>query len=94
MPVGTSSPRRRFGLRHRAGRRCRSARLGQSVLKAGDQVAKDQPLAQLQNLDLDIQVAKLQGSLNENRVRLASLVQQGVVDHKAADQIPQIKEDD
>ena len=61
-------------------------------VKAGDQVRKDQPLAQLQDLDLDLQVAKLRGSLGENEAKLEGLVLQSSDDRRAADQIPELKE--
>jgi len=61
-------------------------------VKAGDKVVKGQLLAQLQNVDLDVEVAKLQGSLEENRAKLKGLLQQSNRDRRAAAQVPQINE--
>jgi putative peptide zinc metalloprotease protein len=61
-------------------------------VKAGQQVAEGQPLAQLQNLDLDLEVAKLQGSVDEYRMKLASLRQQRFRDSHALAEIPAVEE--
>ncbi len=61
-------------------------------VKAGQHVEPEQQLAQLENIDLDLQIAKLQGSLGANETKLNNLVQQAVLDPHAADEIPQISE--
>jgi putative peptide zinc metalloprotease protein len=61
-------------------------------VKAGQQVAKGQQLAQLENVDVDLQIAKLQGSLDENQTKRDNLIRQAFLDPHAADQIPQITE--
>ena len=58
----------------------------------GQQVAAGQQLAQLRSIDTDLQVAKLEGSANEYRTKLDSLMQQSFRDYRAADQIPQVQE--
>ena len=52
-------------------------RLVELDVKAGQQVVEGQPLAQLENIDLDLEVAKLQGSLDENETKLKSLIAAG-----------------
>ena len=49
-------------------------------------------LAQLENIDLDLDLAKLQGGLDENKTKLKNLIEQAFLDPRAAAQIPQIKE--
>jgi multidrug efflux pump subunit AcrA (membrane-fusion protein) len=61
-------------------------------VKPGQRVAEGQTLAQLQNLDLGLEVAKLEGDLREREVRLRSLMRQSFRDHHAAAQISQVQE--
>jgi len=61
-------------------------------VKSGDQVAANQQLAQLQNIDLNLEVAKLEGSVSEYKIRLENLRQQRFRDRQAAAQIPQVEE--
>ena len=61
-------------------------------VKPGQRVAEGQPLAQLQNLDLDLEVAKLEGDLRQREVQLRSLMRQSFRDPHAAAQISQIQE--
>jgi putative peptide zinc metalloprotease protein len=58
----------------------------------GQQVVAGQELAQLRSTDLDLEIAKLEGSAGEYRTRLESLMQQSFHDNRAADQIPQVQE--
>jgi putative peptide zinc metalloprotease protein len=61
-------------------------------VKDGDQVTQGQKLAELKDTDLDLQIAKLRGSLAENQTRLESLLRQSPRDHRAAEQVPAVKE--
>jgi putative peptide zinc metalloprotease protein len=61
-------------------------------VKDGDQVAQGQALARLKDIDLDLQIEKLKGSLAENQARLEGLLQQSPRDHQAAEQVPAVKE--
>jgi putative peptide zinc metalloprotease protein len=61
-------------------------------VKPGQWVTKGQPLAQLQNLDLDLEVAKLQGAVNESEQKLRNLREQSYRDRRAASQVPEAKE--
>jgi putative peptide zinc metalloprotease protein len=61
-------------------------------VKQGQQVTKGQPLAQLRNLDVALAVAKLQGSIQENRAKLESLLQQSFRDPRAGQQISAVRE--
>ena len=61
-------------------------------VKAGQRVVAGQPLAQLQNFDLDIEVAKLQGTVKEYRQKLDDLRQQSFRDRHAQGEIPAVQE--
>ncbi len=61
-------------------------------VKPGQRVAEGQPLAQLQNLDLDLEVAKLEGDLREHEIHLKSLMRQSFRDPHAGTQISQVHE--
>ncbi len=67
-------------------------RLVKLAVKAGQQVKEGDLLAQLENIDLDLDLAKLQGGLDENKTKLKNLIEQAFLDPRAAAQIPQIKE--
>ena len=60
--------------------------------KPGQQVAAKQRLGQLQSPDLDLEIADLEGTVNQYRARLKSIGQQVDRDPTAAEQIPQAKE--
>jgi len=61
-------------------------------VKPGQRVVKDQTLAQLKNHDLNLEIAKLEGTLNEYRIRLVGLRQQSFRDRHAVAEIPAIQE--
>jgi putative peptide zinc metalloprotease protein len=67
-------------------------RLVKLNVKAGQQVKEGDMLAQLENIDVDLEVAKLRGSLDENETKEKNLIEQAFLDPRAAAQIPQIKE--
>ena len=67
-------------------------RLAEIDVRAGQQVKKGDQLALLENIDVDLQLAKLQGSLDENETKLKNLIAQAFLDPRAADEIPQIRE--
>jgi putative peptide zinc metalloprotease protein len=56
-------------------------------VKPGQHVTKGQQLAQLSNPDVDMEVAKLQGTVNEYKIKLQSLRQQSIRDRRAASQV-------
>jgi putative peptide zinc metalloprotease protein len=58
----------------------------------GQQVVAGQQLGQLHNIDLDLEIAKLEGTAGEYRARLASLMQRRSREERAADQIPTVQE--
>ncbi len=68
-------------------------RLVEIDVKAGQQVGKNQLLARLENIDLDLEIAKLQGGLDENQKKLQNLIAQSFLDPHAGDEIPKIKEE-
>ncbi|MEN6450046.1 MAG: biotin/lipoyl-binding protein [Thermoguttaceae bacterium] len=61
-------------------------------VKPGQWVKKGQPLARLQNLDLDLEIVKLQGDLRTQEARRRSLMRQSTRDPHAASQISQVQE--
>jgi putative peptide zinc metalloprotease protein len=61
-------------------------------VKSGEQVAAGWQLAQLRSIDVDLAMAKLEGSADEYHTRLDSLLRQSFRDHRVADQIPQVQE--
>ena len=61
-------------------------------VRSGQQVAAEQQLAQLRNIDVELEIAKLEGNVEEYRTRLESLLQQSFRNYRAADQIPQVEE--
>lgn len=69
-----------------------SGRLMSLEVKPGQPVAAGQPLAQLKNPDIDLEVAKLQGDVQEYRTRLKSLLQQSFRDPRAVAEKPQVQE--
>ncbi len=60
-------------------------------VQQGQQVSKGQTLAQLRSLDLDLAMAKLEGSIAENRARLQSLHQQATHDPHAMLEVPAVQ---
>jgi putative peptide zinc metalloprotease protein len=67
-------------------------RLVEVDIKAGDKVVAGQLLGQLKNTDVELEVAKLQGELDQKEVKLKSLIQQAFLDRNAAVQIPEVEE--
>lgn len=61
-------------------------------VKPGQQVVAGQLLARLQNLDVESQIAKLQGGIDEAEVKLKTLFQLATRDRRAASQIPAVRE--
>ena len=58
----------------------------------GQTVRKDQPLAELTNIDLELQIAELEGKRAEYEVQLASLHRDRFDNASAALQVPQVQE--
>jgi len=61
-------------------------------VQPGQWVEKGQALARLKNLDLELEIARLQRELAELQTRLRVLEYQRVVDEKAAGEIPPLRE--
>jgi putative peptide zinc metalloprotease protein len=61
-------------------------------VKGGEHVQKNDPLGRLEDIDLDMEIAKLKSSVAENKQRLKNLIQQSPRDHRAAEQIPAVNE--
>ena len=61
-------------------------------VQPGQQVKKGDALAQLRSVDVDLEVAKLTGTLDQSRSRLKSLNFQRYLDPQAGAEIPQIME--
>ncbi len=61
-------------------------------VKPGQQVAEGQQLAQLQSIEIDLQMAELEGRVQQYRARRASLLQQSTRSRTAADEIPAVEE--
>jgi putative peptide zinc metalloprotease protein len=61
-------------------------------VKPGERVVEGQRLAQLQNHDIDLQVAKLQGSINEYETKRKSLVERSYRDNRPAGAISTLNE--
>ena len=66
--------------------------LVERYVKPGQRVVAGQPLAQLQNFDLDLEVAKLQGTVKEYSQKLDDLRQQSFRDRHALGEIPAVQE--
>jgi putative peptide zinc metalloprotease protein len=58
----------------------------------GQHVEAGQQLATLRSIDTDLQLAKIEGQLNEYRTKGETLLQQSFHDHRAASQLPQVQE--
>ena len=65
--------------------------LAQVHVKPGQQVAEKQPLARLQNIDLSLEIAKLDGERRQRNMQLQNLLRQGLDDPLSATQIPEIR---
>ncbi len=61
-------------------------------VKAGQSVVEGQPLAQLESTEVDLEVAKVEGSVRECEVKWKNLMQQSFRDRRATAQIPQVRE--
>ncbi|NLX97557.1 MAG: HlyD family efflux transporter periplasmic adaptor subunit, partial [Rhodopirellula sp.] len=61
-------------------------------VESGQRVAAGQTLAQLANIDLDIEVIKLQGTVKEYEARVQNLMQQSFSDRNVAAQLPSAQE--
>lgn len=61
-------------------------------VKPGQDVAAGQTLAQLSDIELDLEVIKLQGTVKGYEVRVKSLMRQSFRDHNVAVQIPSAQE--
>ena len=59
-------------------------RLGEVCVKAGDHVVKGQTLARLQNIDLELEIAKLDGERKQRAAQLKNLHREGLQDPQAA----------
>jgi putative peptide zinc metalloprotease protein len=59
-------------------------------VKPGQRVAQGEPLAQLRNYELDLEVAKLQGTVDEYGQKLENLRQQSFRDRHAGAEIPAV----
>ena len=66
-------------------------RLIEVRVKQGDHVVRGQTLARLQNIDLELEIAKLQGEYNQRSTQLQNLLREGLQDPQAASQIPEIR---
>jgi putative peptide zinc metalloprotease protein len=66
--------------------------LAELHVKPGDQVSVDQPLARLVNLELELEVARLEGKRDEYITKLESLQRDRYDDASAALQLPQVEE--
>ncbi|MEN6556768.1 MAG: HlyD family efflux transporter periplasmic adaptor subunit [Thermoguttaceae bacterium] len=58
----------------------------------GQQVSKGQPLGEIQSLETDVAVARLEGSIKEYGAKRESLRQQSIRNPRAADEMPQVTE--
>ncbi len=66
--------------------------LGELFVKSGEVITAGQRLAQLENVDVDLEIEQLTGSLNQYREQLKSLNRQRFSDSQALGEIPQVKE--
>ncbi len=66
--------------------------LVERYVKPGQRVVAGQALAQLQNFDLDLEVAKLEGTVKEYSQKLEDLRQQSFRDRHALGEIPAVQE--
>ena len=57
-------------------------------VKPGEHVVKGQTLARLQNIDLELEIAKLDGEQKQHSVQLQNLQREGLQDPQAATQDP------
>jgi putative peptide zinc metalloprotease protein len=60
--------------------------------QSGEQVRENEPVAVLENLDLQLEIARLQGQRNEQKLHLANLKHRQTRDTAAAAQIPTAEE--
>jgi len=60
-------------------------------VKPGERVERGQLLAELSNLDVDLELARLDGQLAQHRIRLANLRRQGFRDRQAVLAIPEVQ---
>lgn len=67
-------------------------RLEKLYVEPGQWVTKGQALADLRNMDVDLEVAKLSGTCDQYRKQLESLDRQRFTDLKASAEIPAVKE--
>jgi putative peptide zinc metalloprotease protein len=61
-------------------------------VKQRDQVAAGRQLGRLESIDLELEIAKLEGTIKEYRIRLESLMQQSARDKHASEQVSQVQE--
>ncbi|GAG31064.1 unnamed protein product, partial [marine sediment metagenome] len=66
--------------------------LKQVHVEPGDRVVKDQPLATLENIDLDLEIARLTGQRDQHRLQLDNLRRQRFRDRQAGAEIPRVRE--
>ena len=66
--------------------------LDEVFVKPGDQVQKDQPLAQLRNIDIDISIADLTGQREVYQAQLEGLMQMSFDDQSASARVNEISE--
>lgn len=64
--------------------------LEEVLVRPGQVVAKDQVLARLSNIDLDIQIRELERQRNQYRSHLESLERRKFIDPQAASQVPEV----
>lgn len=69
-----------------------AGQLDDLAVRSGQQVVKDQLLAQLRSIDIEVEMAKLTGNVKEYSMRLEGLRQQSVRNRHALAQIPQAQE--
>jgi putative peptide zinc metalloprotease protein len=60
-------------------------------VKAGDRVAAGDKLALLKNIDLEMEVAKLEGEQKERQTQLENLLREGLSDPQATSQVPEVR---
>ena len=65
--------------------------LDKVYVKAGEPVKKGQPLAQLRNVDLELEIAKLVGQRKQYEAQLENLRREGLHDPQSAAQIPEVE---
>ena len=67
--------------------------LEELLVRSGQQVSKGQPLARLRNVDLELEINKLEGQRDQFKIQLDMHRRLRFSDPRAADEIPQITED-